>query len=132
MTDPFDPRTWVDEPKVIWLDPQENIFVLVDAVDHAWAVQYTWGILWDRHGRKPYAVRWTTVGSRIDGTRKTVKYFMHKEIVKRMGKPPTKKHTMGDHRNGDSTICTRENLRWATPEGNRQNINGSHSGVEHD
>lgn len=99
----------------IWLDVDAGIYATVSIEDHAWALQWCWQITWDRHKRKAYATRSTREGTR------RVKYYMHKEILKRTMKlPPTEKHTMGDHGNGDSLCCERWNLDWATPSQNRR------------
>lgn len=103
------------EPLRIWLDVAAGIFCTVSPEDHAWAISYKWQITWDRHKRKAYATRSTWDGSR------RVKLYMHKEVLKRAMKlPPTRKHTMGDHGNGNSLTNERWNLSWATPSQNRR------------
>jgi hypothetical protein len=98
----------------IWLDVEAGIFALVSDEDHAWALQWCWQITWDRHKRKAYATRST----KVDGRR--VKYYLHKEILKRTELlPPSKRHTMGDHGDGQSLNCCRDNLSWATASQNR-------------
>lgn len=105
----------------IWLDTTCTIFAVVSDEDYAWALQWRWQITWDRHKRKAYATRSTCIGTHPDGRRIRQKLYLHKEILKRAMKlPPTKKHTMGDHGNGDSLCCERWNLEWATPSENRR------------
>lgn len=99
----------------IWLDVEADIFALVSDVDYDWALAYKWQITWDRHKRKAYATR-----STWDGPRR-IKLYLHKEILKRTGiLPPTRRHTMGDHGDGDSLNCQRYNIAWATPSQNRR------------
>jgi hypothetical protein len=99
----------------VWLDVDADIYAVVSDEDYAWALQWCWQITWDRHKRKAYATRST----RISGRR--IKYYLHKEILVRSGKlPPSKKHTMGDHGDGQSLNCERDNLEWATPSQNRR------------
>jgi hypothetical protein len=94
-----------------------NVAVILDAVDYEWARQWRWFITWDKHRRKMYATR----NTRRKG--KQVKIYMHKEILKRSGKRKrTKAHKIGDHKNGDSLMNTRRNLRWATASMNARNV----------
>ena len=127
--DAFDPRTWSsDIPYLpIWLDPSGEMFVVVDREDYAWAIQWTWRIKFDKHGRKVYAYH--ANGYYENGYRAfTRSIYQHKEICRRAkGSPPTSKHKIGDHENGVSQDCRRDNLRWATPSMNRQNIDGSYA-----
>jgi len=103
------------DPYRIWLDVANDIYATVSHEDYAWALQWSWQITWDRHKRKAYATRSTWEGQR------RVKLYLHKEILKRTGKlPPTKRHTMGDHGDGHSLHCERDNLEWATPSQNRR------------
>jgi hypothetical protein len=99
----------------VWLDVDAGIYATVSPEDYAWATQWCWQITWDRHKRKAYATRSTCVAGR------RVKYYLHKEILKRSGKlPPSRRHTMGDHGDGNSLHCERGNLEWATPSQNRR------------
>lgn len=99
----------------IWLDVDLGIFCTVSFEDYEWALTWKWQITWDRHKRKAYATRSTWDGSR------RVKLYMHKEILARAMKlPPTKRHTMGDHEDGESLHNERGNLNWATPSQNRR------------
>lgn len=101
----------------IWLDVEAGVYATVSFEDYAWALQWRWQITWDRHKRKAYATRSTS-----DGTRhRRIKLYLHKEVLKRTMKlPPTPKHTMGDHGDGNSLNCERWNLDWATPSQNRR------------
>jgi hypothetical protein len=100
----------------IWLDVDAGIYARVSFEDYAWALQWKWQITWDRHKRKAYATR-----SASTHGRRRVKYYLHKEVLARKDiLPPTPKHTMGDHGDGDSLNCERWNLSWATPSMNRR------------
>lgn len=119
--DPFDPRYWSDEtePKRIWLDDKALRFCVVDEADYQWALQWKWTAIPDKHGNKFYAARMAFIEGRH------VRLYLHKEILRRAGKKrPSRNHTIGDHRDGDSLNNRRRNLRWATPRMNRLNIGG--------
>jgi hypothetical protein len=82
----------------IWLDVEAGIYAIVSDEDYAWALQWSWQITWDRHKRKAYATR----SASTHGGRR-VKYYLHKEVLKRSGKvQPSEKHHMGDHGDGSS------------------------------
>jgi hypothetical protein len=109
----------------IWLDVEAGIYATVSFEDYAWALQWKWQITWDRHKRKAYATRST--GGKNTGR---YKLYLHKEILKRAMKlPPTPKHTMGDHGDGNSLHCERWNLEWATPSQNRRTARPSACGA---
>jgi hypothetical protein len=100
----------------IWLDVEAGIFAIVSDEDYAWALQWCWQITWDRHKRKAYATRSTT---HAGGRR--LKIYLHKAVLSRSGKvQPGENFTMGDHQDGDSLNCRRNNLEWATPSQNRR------------
>jgi len=112
----------------IYLDDTGELFVIVDEIDYAWAVQWRWRPMFSKdrgfshHKRKAYATRSSRIGGR--GGR-NVTLFLHKLILQRTGvMPPTARHIIGDHLNGNSLDCRRCNLIWETPSGNRENYNG--------
>jgi hypothetical protein len=94
----------------IWLD--DTRYCVVDEIDFAWAKQWRWHPTANSTGRKFYATRMT----RERGTRKQIKVYLHKEILKRSGKKARSvHHTIGDHDDdGDSLNDRRGNLFWAT------------------
>lgn len=124
LFDPFDPRGW-PEPlpfKTIWLKPEANLFCVVDVEDYDWAMQWVWFPTPNSTGNKFYATR----NTRLDGRHgKQTKIFLHKEILARKGEtPPTRRHVIGDHKDGESLNNRRRNLRWATPSQNGKNRYG--------
>lgn len=114
----------------IYLDDTGELFAIVDEIDYAWAVQWKWRVKFSKdrsNGRplKAYATRSGRIGGR--GGR-NVSLFLHKQILQRTGEmPPTSAHIIGDHKDGNSLNCRRGNLRWATPQQNRENFNGYHA-----
>ncbi len=111
----------------VYLDDTGELFAIVDEIDYGWAVQWKWRVTYSKDRgshltRKAYATRSFRVGGR--GGR-NVTLYLHKLVLARTGKlPPTPAHIIGDHQNGDSLDCTRNNLEWATPQMNRENYNG--------
>lgn len=93
----------------IWLTG--GLFCVVDAIDSEWALQWRWHATPNSTGKKFYATRMT----RERGTRKNIKIYMHKEILRRSGKAqPSPNHTIGDHDNGESLHNWRNNIFWVT------------------
>ena len=106
-------------PRRLYLGRAADVFALVDAEDYEWATYWLWGITPDKHGRKFYATRCTR---RRREREAQIKVYLHKAILERSGlKPPSPRHTIGDHRDGDSLNDQRGNLRWATPSMNARN-----------
>lgn len=91
--------------------------ILVSPEDYEWVVSRgNWFVTHaTRQNGKNYAVR----------SEKGVLVFLHKAILVRSFKlPPSPLHIIGDHRNGNSLDNRRNNLRWATPKMNANNIFG--------
>lgn len=100
----------------IYGDDREAVWAAVDEEDYLFFVQWRWHPVPNSRGKKLYLRR--SVG-RAETSRPLylhVAIHRRREII-----PPTRKHTMVDHIDGDSLNCRRENLRWATPRFNRMN-----------
>lgn len=104
----------------IYLDDTGELFCWVDAVDYQWAVKWRWKPIRSRGKKhKLYAFRTTRKGGRH------IAYWLHREICLRAnGLPPSQKHLISDHLDGDSLNNCRLNLRWATRSENNRNLNG--------
>lgn len=101
-------------PQRIFLDERDDtIFATVDYVDYHWAIRWRWHWKWDKRKRKRYAQRRTSIKGR------QVTLFLHKEVLLR--KQPNGRKPIGDHVNGDSLDCRRDNLNWATRSENNAN-----------
>jgi hypothetical protein len=104
-----------------------EIEVLLSPEDYDWAVrQGNWFITSDKTtgDHKGYACR--HLGSGF--------MWLHKEVLKRdFQLPPTPRHTIGDHGNGNRRDNRRRNLRWATHQMNARNTHGFiHQQIEFD
>jgi hypothetical protein len=127
--DALDPTLWAPDaaaPRRLYLDASGEVWVLLDAEDYDWAVQWVWTITRNSTGLKIYATR----NTRHPNSRRQIKLYLHKEILKRFAMQPSPKHHICDHKNGDSTDCRRANLRWATPKENRANYYGDYARQE--
>lgn len=131
----------------IYGDDNAQTWAVVDEEDYQFLTQWKWS--WNnpstkkRERRKKYLRRniqtildptlggglWTNpitgVTSRNRGHRIQQTLFLHFVVMLRTGKsPPTPKHTIVDHRDGDEFNCRRKNLRWYTPSQNGSNLYG--------
>lgn len=98
----------------------EVYYFKVDDDGLSYFTQWRWHWRYDKRGKKPYATRST----QVDGKNRTL--YLHVEIHKRRRKRrPSARHVLVDHIDGDTLNCTRDNLRWASHDQNRKNVNGS-------
>lgn len=119
-SNPFDLHTPPDlEPRRLWLDDREHRFCILDPEDYAWAIRWRWGAKPNSRGRKFYAYRAKTW--RVGGEKRVQSEYLHVEIMRRVEPPPTPRHTMVDHINGNSLDNCRDNLCWVTPRQNARN-----------
>lgn len=130
VPDPLDPRFIEFDDKHehrIYLDDYESVYAVVDAEDYWFFSRWRWKKGISKRG-KVYArrsgLRYERQGGRKCRVNPSV--YLHIEIMKRTGiQPPTEAHTIVDHRNGESLLCRRHNLRWATPQMNALNVGGN-------
>lgn len=122
--------------QVVWLDPERNLYAVVDDIDYSFAVSWMWRPVGSKSGvrrvEKWYACRTFYVASGAgrggEGRGRTINVWLHKEILLRaVGPDKRRSATIGDHINGNSLDCRRSNLRWATSSENRRNLYGSAS-----
>lgn len=95
--------------------------VILDIEDWCWAKYFHWIERYTQKAnwRKYYAARQLRVGGR------RTEIWLHKEILLlKDGPPPSPAHHIGDHRDGESLNCRRNNLRWATDQMNSTNRYG--------
>lgn len=116
-----DPLWLKDHEWRIYGDDREGIWAVVDEEDYHFFAQWRWSPKVSRGGKKIYLFRPAYAG----GVNLRISLYLHVEILKRTGLiPPSEKHTIADHRNGNGLNCRRDNLRWATPSMNRRNVGG--------
>lgn len=123
----WDPNTWaLDTPeRFVYGDDLAQIAASVDDIDYQWAIRHRWTVKHSR-GNKMYLRR--AVGESSGGVRlRTFTLYLHVEIMKRTGVfPASERHTIVDHKDGNSLNCKRDNLRWATPRENCLNLFGAY------
>lgn len=127
MFDIFDPNNWEDLFRAeeqrecrIYGDDNAQTYCVVDFEDYHWAMQRKW------HPNKPHPKRNGTkqyYRSRA-GWQSHLEHcgeYLHVAILKRAGvPPPTPKHTLVDHIDGNEWNCRRGNLTWCTAVRNRR------------
>lgn len=105
-----------------------SIWAIVDEEDYQWAQQWLWSYAMSPRG-KIYIKRNTgnalvtknrKIIGRIRGKQKSI--YLHREIIKRAEMiPPSEDHKIGEHKDGNSLNCRRNNLEWITiGENNRR------------
>jgi hypothetical protein len=94
--------------------------VLVDWEDYDWLQRWSWACNkqggW--HCPNYYARR---TASRNEEAAHGTPFYLHAEVMRRHSVPPSPRHTIVDHCNGNTFDDRRENLRWVTPIENRAN-----------
>lgn len=110
-----DPNNWdLDAPKTITLDYHGDIFALVDAADYDEVLKKgPWFIYTDHRRSNLHYARRSVRGQTV---------YMHRWLMRKT-KPPTKRHVVVDHKNGNGLDNRRvKNLRWYTKRDNRINV----------
>jgi hypothetical protein len=101
----------------IYADDYCNVYAVVDQEDYWHFSQWRWKPILNSRKKKIYLARCV---SGAGYTKHTL--YLHVAILNRKGEPqPTEAHTIADHVNGQSLLCVRHNLRWATPSMNAKN-----------
>lgn len=117
VSDPFDPRGWDEDLPYRPIYLTKGMHCVVDVEDYEWAIQWLWFCTRDLY-TTGYAARSVGAG----GKDKLI--WLHKEVLKRFSIPPSPKHFIGDHKNGNRLDNRRRNLRWATLDENNRNRHG--------
>lgn len=125
VVDFFNPNFWIKELHEFRIYGDDNAFhwAIVDEEDYHWAIKWRWHINKPhptRNGKKLYMRRVLSNSKRY-----IPPLYLHVEIHKRTGIiQPSPLHTFVDHIDGNELNCLRSNLRWVTPQMNRQNARG--------
>lgn len=131
MCDFLDPNNWdlALPQRYIYGDDRAQVYATIDEDDYWHFTKYKWTTKRSPCG-KLYLRR--AVGENAHGVRlRTTTLYLHIEIMKRKDpNRPCPKHTLVDHRDGDSLNCRRRNLRWATPLMNNRNRFGIDAAIE--
>ena len=123
----FDPNTWdltLPERRIYGRDDGET-FAIVDEEDYFFLSRHLWNPKRSPCG-KLYLRRAISTYHPEGGRRGSETVYLHNEVIVRKGDvPPSERHTIVDHWDGNSLNCRRENLRWATKLENNRNRFGS-------
>lgn len=87
-----------------------SVWAVVDEEDYQYFVRWRWQV-----SEWGYLKRSGVVGSRSDGTRRSISVYLHVEIMKRAEPtPPSPSHVLVDHKDLNTFNCRRYNIHWAT------------------
>lgn len=95
---------------IIYIRRDLSLVTLVSEEDYPFLAQWAWGLQVDNRG-KNYVRRY----------RGSSNIYLHRVIMRRIGKAPSPAHRYVDHINNDGLDNRRENLRWATASENARN-----------
>ena len=115
--DEWHPDTWAQPLPYAYVflhERNESLYVLVAREDWPWVCRHIWCPVGGQRGVY-YAAR--------RGPRPWRPWILlHLEVLKRMGpRPENGERLVGDHINGRSFDCRRQNLRWLTDAKNKSN-----------
>lgn len=114
VADPLDPRIAL-APVAACVYIGQGRSTPVDEDDYPYLIRWVWSAHRDQRGNLYVA--------RLEGgwPRPRRRVFLHREVMLRVGPPPSDEHRYVDHKNGDALDNRRQNLRWATAEMNARN-----------
>jgi hypothetical protein len=128
MCEILDPNTLDFSPPAFHMFAGANADVecAVDEEDYLFFTRWMWCVKVDKRDGKRYFRRAESTYDLMHKREGSITIYLHIEICRRAyGEPPTKRHKIVDHWNGNSLDNRRGNLRWATNKQNNRNRFGS-------